>query len=91
LKQARYFSGFLPCPEEFNENVYRKDTKSDHHGGIFVAIKTTFDSEEAEELKSTAEIIWAKTYFSSIIFKKASLGAIFILIGLVVASIYTRS
>jgi hypothetical protein len=38
-------------PEEFNENVYRKDTKSDHHGGIFVAIKTTFDSEEAEELK----------------------------------------
>jgi hypothetical protein len=27
---------------------------------FFVAIKNTFDSEEAEELKSTAEIIWAK-------------------------------
>jgi hypothetical protein len=38
----------------------RKDRKSDHHGGVFVAIKNTFDSEEAEELKSTAEIIWAK-------------------------------
>ena len=32
----------------------------DHHGGVFVAIKNTFDSEEAEELKSTAEIIWGK-------------------------------
>jgi hypothetical protein len=47
-------------PEEFKGNVYRKDRKSHHHGGVFVAIKNTFDSEEAEELKSTAEIIWAK-------------------------------
>jgi hypothetical protein len=45
---------------KFKGNVYRKDRKSDHHGGVFVAIKNTFDSEEAEELKSTAEIIWAK-------------------------------
>jgi hypothetical protein len=36
------------------------DRKSDHHGGVFVAIKNTFDSEEAEQLKGTAEIIWAK-------------------------------
>jgi hypothetical protein len=43
-------------PEEFKGNVYRKDRKSDHHGGVFVAIKNTFDSEEAEELKSTASI-----------------------------------
>jgi hypothetical protein len=34
-------------PEEFKGNVYRKDRKSDHHGGVFVAIKNTFDSEEA--------------------------------------------
>jgi hypothetical protein len=27
---------------------------------VFVAIKNTFDSEEAEQLKGTAEIIWAK-------------------------------
>ena len=52
-------------PEEFKGNVYRKDRKSDHHGGVFVAIKNTFDSEEAEELKSTAEIIWAKVTLPS--------------------------
>jgi hypothetical protein len=38
-------------PEEFKGNVYRKDRKSDHHGGVFVAIKNTFDSEEAEDLR----------------------------------------
>ena len=52
-------------PEEFKGNVYRKDRKSDHHGGVFVAIKNTFDNEEAEELKSTAETIWAKVTLPS--------------------------
>lgn len=47
-------------PEEFKGNVYRKDRKNDKHGGVFVAIKNTYVSEEAEELKCNAEIVWAK-------------------------------
>jgi hypothetical protein len=36
-------------PEEFKGNVYRKDRKSDHHGGVFVAIKNTFDVVQGTE------------------------------------------
>ncbi|CAG2242399.1 unnamed protein product [Mytilus edulis] len=40
-------------PDEFKGNVYRKDKQSDKHGGVFVAIKNTFVSEEAVELRSS--------------------------------------
>jgi hypothetical protein len=47
-------------PDEFKGHVYRKDRKSDKHGGVFVAIRNTYISEEADELKSKADTIWAK-------------------------------
>ena len=38
-------------PEEFKGNVYRKDRKSDHHGGVFVAIKTPLTVKKQKNLK----------------------------------------
>lgn len=47
-------------PEEFKGGVYRKDRGTENYGGVFVAIKNCYVSEEAEEFKSNAETIWAK-------------------------------
>ena len=42
-------------PDEFKGHVYRKDRKADKHGGVFIAIKNTYISEEVDELKSKAD------------------------------------